>query len=176
MPLLRGAWRLRYFTRSMRQTRLSKTFFTSTLAVFTLSAVLSVVSTASAMTCDGAFRSTKAQGAESGSFVYVLKFDAGAGFLRLARGRIDTAEYDLKGVPVRYEIFHDRGRGVYSAADVFLPMEPRWVNVPGRMGYSPVLLLAGTRGGLSFVGRDERGELQVYNRDQHIFPIYSSHR
>jgi hypothetical protein len=127
-------------------------------------------------TCDSSFRNTKQTVVSESGIVYVQMFDTGAGRVRVVRGRVDMAEHGADGQAVRYEIFHDRGRGTYLAQDVFYPIEPHWVKVHGRTGYDPVVLVAELRDRSRVIGRNEQGELRVFRRDRDIFPIYVSDR
>lgn len=115
--------------------------------------------------------------------VYVLKFDTGAGFVRVVAGRIFMVERDASGETQTVEVFHDRGVGIYSGSDVFYPIS--WPaetkashqlrKVFGQRGYEQVQLIARDGSGLRFIARNERGELGVYRQNE-LFPLASSQR
>lgn len=115
--------------------------------------------------------------------VYVLKFDAGAGVVRVLSGHIFMAERDSTGSMTSIEVFHDRGSGRYNAADVFRPLNwplhsrpiYQWRKALGPDGYTPVHLIAGDRDGVRFIGRTEQGDLRFYHALE-LFPLDSSER
>lgn len=129
--------------------------------------------------CETAFLGTSnaspLHASQHSSEIYVKFYDTGAGVVRVVRGRVDVAEYAADGSLARVEVFHDRGRGVYSHQDVYYPIESNWVKVHGRISYQLVELLAGTPDGKRFVGRDQTGALRAFHAEQ-IFSRDSSDR
>ncbi len=152
---------------------------------FSSAASLTNAAAASPAACEASF---KAILVESFSFnksseVYVLKFDVGAGFVRVVKGRIFMADRDSVGNVTSVEVFHDRGTGTYAASDIFYPINwpsqsqrrHQWRKVQGPNGYTPVQLIAADRDGVRFIGRTEHGDLKFYQAHE-LFPLASSNR
>lgn len=161
----------------------------------------SVVSAAASMppACEASFKSVDVNSAQrsaqltaqhdlaetspNSSPVFVLKFDVGAGFVRVVSGRMFMTERDSLGNVTSVEVFHDRGTGRYDAADVFhlinwpshLAQKHQWRKALGRDGYARVHLIAADRDGVRFIGRTEQGDLKFYQAHE-LFPIASSNR
>ena len=157
----------------------------------------SVASAAASMppACEASFKAVDVNSAQqsaqhlfadtssNSSPVFVLKFDVGAGFVRVVSGRVFMAERDSSGDVTSVEVFHDRGTGRYDAADVFHPInwpshlaqKHQWRKALGRDGYTRVHLIAADRDGVRFIGRTEQGDLKFYQAHE-LFPIASSNR
>ncbi len=150
-----------------------------------IAVVASLVATISAFTsessaCESSFVETMSSDSLT---VYVLKFDSGAGFVRVAPGRIFMVDRDSSGRVASVEVFHDRGSGKYSPNDVFYPIQwpadsplkYQWRKALGRNGFTPVQLIAAASDGVRFVGRSESGDLKLYKSSE-LFPLASSNR
>lgn len=117
------------------------------------------------------------------SAVYVLKFDPGAGFIRVVTGRIFIVDRDSNGEAKTVEVFHDRGTGTYGTEDVFHPIawpshsQPRhqWRKVLGPAGFTRVQLIAADSSGHRFIARTPQGDLR-YFQSHELFPLASSNR
>ncbi len=117
------------------------------------------------------------------STVYVLKFDAGAGYVRVVSGHIFMVDRDSSGSMTSVEVLHDRGSGRYEVGDVFHPLnwpsysvpKHQWRKALGLDGFTPVHLIAADRAGVRFIGRTQRGDLKLYQAHE-LFPLASSDR